>query len=186
MNFHLFKAKSAFLVLFILIFNISSCAFVDSGKSSSNEIKDAEHYLILGHSNLRAGRHQEAVDAFKEAIKVEPDNAEAYHILGIEYAKSGMYKEAAESHKQAIRIKPDCAESHYMLGLEYAGLDMFKEGIEPLKQAIRIKPDYAEAHHLLGFTYSILGDKGSALEEYKILKELDKEKANNLFRVIYP
>jgi hypothetical protein len=30
-----------------------------------------------------------------------------------------------------------------------------------------------------------LGDKGSAIEEYKILKGLDKELANRLFNLIY-
>jgi hypothetical protein len=30
-----------------------------------------------------------------------------------------------------------------------------------------------------------VGDKGSALEEYKILKTLDTEKANKLFNLIY-
>jgi len=30
-----------------------------------------------------------------------------------------------------------------------------------------------------------LGDRGSAIEEYRILKELNKELANKLFNLIY-
>jgi len=37
----------------------------------------------------------------------------------------------------------------------------------------------------LGLAYIIIGDKGSALDEYKILKEIDKELANKLFNAIY-
>ena len=37
----------------------------------------------------------------------------------------------------------------------------------------------------LGLLYVSSGDKGSALEEYKILKNLDQEKANQLFNLIY-
>lgn len=37
----------------------------------------------------------------------------------------------------------------------------------------------------LGMAYLELGDKGSALEEYKILKDLDKDLANKLFNHIY-
>jgi hypothetical protein len=33
--------------------------------------------------------------------------------------------------------------------------------------------------------YETIGDKGSALEEYKILKTLDAELANKLFSFIY-
>jgi len=60
-----------------------------------------------------------------------------------------------------------------------------KEAIESYKQAIRIKPDYAKAHYNLGVTYLVIGDKGSALDEYKILKTLDAEQANKLFNLIY-
>jgi len=37
----------------------------------------------------------------------------------------------------------------------------------------------------LGGTYFIIGDKNSALNEYKILKELDIDLANKLFDLIY-
>ena len=38
----------------------------------------------------------------------------------------------------------------------------------------------------LGFNYLLIGDRGSALEEYKILKDLDIKLANKLFTWIYP
>lgn len=57
--------------------------------------------------------------------------------------------------------------------------------MEACKQAIRIKPDYAEAHLGLGAIYLLLNDSGSALEEYKILKNLDPQSADKLFNSIY-
>ena len=57
--------------------------------------------------------------------------------------------------------------------------------MESFKQAIRINPDYADAHWMLGIVYNSTGDRGNALEEYKILMKLDKEKANTLFNFIY-
>ena len=52
-------------------------------------------------------------------------------------------------------------------------------------QAIRIDPDYADAHYNLGISYFITGERGSALEQYKILKDLDREQASELFNLIY-
>jgi lipoprotein NlpI len=49
------------------------------------------------------------------------------------------------------------------------------------KQAIRIDPDDAEVHIYLGLAYLGLNDRGSALEQYKILKKLDTELADELF-----
>lgn len=77
------------------------------------------------------------------------------------------------------------AEYWFNLGVAYHESGMYKEAIESYKKAIRIKPDDAEVHYYLGLAYLNLSDRGSALEEYKILKELDKEKANKLFDLIY-
>ena len=60
-----------------------------------------------------------------------------------------------------------------------------RSAIDAYKQAIRLKPNDATLHLYLGGAYLNVGDKGSALDEYKILKELDKEKANELFNLIY-
>jgi tetratricopeptide (TPR) repeat protein len=67
----------------------------------------------------------------------------------------------------------------------YAKLGRHKEAIKACKQAISLKPDDATAHYALGTAYLIMGDSGNALEEYKILKELDEETANELFDQIY-
>ncbi len=56
--------------------------------------------------------------------------------------------------------------------------------IEELKQAIRINPDDADAHFDLGVAYHFSNDRGSAMEQYKILKTLDPERANKLFNLI--
>ena len=41
------------------------------------------------------------------------------------------------------------------------------------------------AHYNFDLIYLRIGDKSSALNEYKILKELDIDKANELFDLIY-
>jgi tetratricopeptide (TPR) repeat protein len=87
--------------------------------------------------------------------------------------------------QQAIKLDPDNAGAHRFLGRAYLKAGKFKEAIESFKQALRIDPDHAEAHFYLGCVYFIMEDRGSALEEYNILKDLDGEMANNLFKLIY-
>ena len=71
------------------------------------------------------------------------------------------------------------------LGAAYFHTGRIEEAIVSYKQALRLKPSLAVARLNLGMSYLRLGDKGSAIEEYKILKELDKELANRLFNLIY-
>jgi len=67
------------------------------------------------------------------------------------------------------------------LALTYGRLGLHKEAIEAYKQAIRINPDLVNSHFNLGISYLLIGDKSSALNEYKFLKELDINLANKLF-----
>ena len=59
-----------------------------------------------------------------------------------------------------------------------------KDAVESFKQAPRINPDNADAHHNLGIAYLLIRDRNSALNEYKILKDLDIDLANELFDLI--
>lgn len=118
-------------------------------------------------------------------LKLEKSlDANAYLAIGNAYGSSDMWKKAIESYKQAIRIKPDGAKIHFNLGVAYHSSKMCKEAIESYKQAIKIDPDYVDAHFNLGVAYLDLDDKGSALEQHKILKTLDTEKANILLNYI--
>jgi len=146
---------------------------------------DAEAHYNLGVTYFHLVMYKEAIESFTQAIRIKPDYAEAHHNLGTAYVTSGKYREALEVFKQALRINPDDAEAHYNLGIAYGTSGKNREAVEAFKQALRIKPDYAKAHYYLGISYFILKDIDSALNEYKILKDLDIEKANELFNLIY-
>ena len=120
----------------------------------------------------------------KQNIKTRHDYAEASYKLGVVYAELGRYEEAIESYKQAICSKPDYTEAQYSLGVSYAKLHLHEDAIKVLKEAIQSRPDYAEAHHILGLMYLIHGNKSAAFEQYRILKDLDKELADELFKYI--
>jgi len=57
--------------------------------------------------------------------------------------------------------------------------------IDAYKKAIRIDPDFASAHYNLGMALLQTGDKATALDQYKILKNIDKQSADQLFNKIY-
>jgi hypothetical protein len=132
------------------------------------------------------GRYQEAVGCLRAALALDPSLYPVHCCLGDCYHNLGRYQEDLEALKQAIRLKPDRAEAHCNLGAAYCNLDRWQEAADAYKQAIRLKPDHARAHFGLGGTYLVLGDRGAALEEYRILKGLDATKAAKLFDYIYP
>ena len=120
----------------------------------------------------------------KKALEIDFNYADAHYNLGVAYAVKGLWDEAIEGFKEAIRSKPDYALAHYNLGVAYAVKGLWDEAIEGFKEAIRIDPDNIKAHCGLGSLYYKKGNKKKALKEYEILKNLDKEKADNLFKLI--
>jgi len=146
----------------------------------------AKAFYSLGWAYSELGLYSEAIETYKQAIRIDHDYAAAYYNLGLAYAKLGRYSEAIEIYKQAIRIDPDDAAAHYNLGIAYGNLRRHSEEIKTYNQAIRINPKYINAHFNLGLAYLKIGDTGSALQEYKILKGLDVGLANRLFNLIYP
>lgn len=53
------------------------------------------------------------------------------------------------------------------------------------QKAIRTNPDFAPAHYAIGQAYLKQGDKAAALDQYKILKNLDESIAAKFFDEIY-
>jgi protein O-mannosyl-transferase len=78
----------------------------------------------LAHNNLglilapQPGRLAEAVQEYREAIRVQPAYPEAHFNLGSALAHSGIEEqqpEAIQEYETALRIRPDYVEAHYNL-----------------------------------------------------------------------
>ncbi len=142
-------------------------------------------YFKIGFCYEILGVYTKAIEAYKQAIRINPDYVDAYNNLGNSFDELGYYTKAIEAYKQAIHINPNCISPHYNLGIIYGELGYYTKAIEANKQAIRIDPEHVNAHYNLGIIYLMIRDKSSALNEYKILKELDIYLANELFDLIY-
>jgi tetratricopeptide (TPR) repeat protein len=161
-----------------------------SGILACQKAIELKRDLAEAHSNLawlyhRNGRYFEAIASCKEAIRLNPDFAQAHYNLGNNYSAMKRYEEAAGAYKQAIRLDFNYAEAHLNLGAAYNQMGRFEEAVASYKQAVRLKPLLPEVHLNLGMTYLKMGDRGSALEEFKILKDLNQDMANKLFNLIY-
>jgi tetratricopeptide (TPR) repeat protein len=120
-------------------------------------------WAILGGAYLQLGRHQEAADAYKEALRLKPDYAEAWNNLGVAYGYQGRHQEAADAHKEAVRLKPGDAQMWINLSAEYGTLGRHGEAAEAAKEALRLNHDNAAAWVLLGIAHRQLGMQQEAV-----------------------
>jgi tetratricopeptide (TPR) repeat protein len=135
-------------------------------------------WYSLGIAYGELGRHQEAVDAFKEALRLKPDYAEAWNNLGTAYSHQGRHQEAIQACKEALRLKPDYPVAWHNLGVAHHRLDRYQEAIKAYKEAIRLKPDFAEAWNGLGAAYAGLRRWQDAIDVSKEAVRLKPDSPN--------
>jgi Tfp pilus assembly protein PilF len=88
--------------------------------------KTAYDLLVEGHEFLKAQKDREAIKAFKESIKLNPNTAETYYGLGFSSFRLGRFREAVDAFKKATALNPEMAKAHYGLSLAYQELENTK------------------------------------------------------------
>jgi tetratricopeptide (TPR) repeat protein len=73
----------------------------------------------MGDAYNGLGKYQEAIDAYKEAIKIKPDFHEAYYNKGAAYGELKKYQEAINAYKETIKIKPNFHVAYHGIGVAY-------------------------------------------------------------------
>ena len=132
-------------------------------------------YFGIGYCYGELKSHAKAIEAYKQAIRIDPDYVKAHYNLGLDYRKLGNYAKAIEAYKQAIRIDPDYVDAHINLGVAYSALGNYAKAIEAYKQAIRIDPDYTLVHANLGIAYGELGNYTKAKESFQQAIRIDPD-----------
>ncbi len=62
-------------------------------------------WCLLGLAYVGTGQHAEAIDACRQALKINPQDPKAWCGLGGAYSLAGRYAEAIEACHQALKIE---------------------------------------------------------------------------------
>jgi len=120
----------------------------------------------------------------KQVVKADSDNTDAYRFLAGYYMDSGSYEKAVKTLREVVKIDPNDANAHSMLGDAYWNCGRYEEAIVAYKQAMKLQVDDPHVRYQIALAYLKMGDKDSAMEEHKILKDMDEELANELLGLI--
>jgi len=119
-----------------------------------------------------------AVQAFRQAVLLNPNSAGARGNLGNAFRGKGEFAAAAAEYREAIRLDPSYASAHHNLGV-VLNSQGDKEGANAeYREAIRLDPDEALYRSNLGSLLSDEGDVTGALAELREAIRLDPRYAD--------
>jgi len=98
--------------------------------TTNNTDPNANDLFLAGRDFLAQHKDREAIKAFKDSIKLNPNVAEAHYGLGFSNFRMGRFRDAVDAFKKATQLSPQMAKAHYGLALAYQELTMDKQLLE--------------------------------------------------------
>src|SRR5208283_5217145 len=131
--------------------------------------KDPNGHLFwarIGEAYDLAGRNDEAINAYQQAITLKPEVASYYNNLGNILGRTGKIDEARAAYSKSAALDPQNAALAWRnFGISLYSAGRMPEAVEPLQKSLEIDPKSAQANYLLGAClvasaeYKQVGDK---------------------------
>jgi len=126
-------------------------------------LNDSSALVDLADSYFYLKRYGEALAAYEQAIRLEPNYARAYLDKGIVLYNLKRYEEVLAACDQAIHLEPNDAPAYYNKGNALRHLKRHEEALAACDQAIRLDPNYAVAYYNKGIALGNLQQYEEAL-----------------------
>jgi tetratricopeptide (TPR) repeat protein len=126
----------------------------------------------LAHNNLGvalndAGKREEAMAHYREAIRSKPGYEEAHFNLGNSLSAQGRTDEAILNYQEALRLRPNYAKAHNNLAALLISKKMFKEAIGHYQEALKTDPTNSLTHYNLGAAWMSIDHFEEAIGQFQ-------------------
>lgn len=140
-----------------------TCTLVVSGCADAEVTK--RNYLEQGDAHMAAGRAQEAIIQYRNAIKTDPRFGEAHFKLAEAYAKTQAFAQAAKSYIIAAELLPDSLDAQVKAATVRLLAEDFQGARTYAEAALKIDPKDIQAQVILANSLAGLKDVSAALRQ---------------------
>lgn len=123
-----------------------------------------------------AGRVDEALERFEQAIALDPTYARAYNNMGNAFQALNNFEAAVSAHGQAISLEPKLASAYSNLGNALREMGQNDLAVKSLMSAVHLNPSFAAAYSNLGSAVMATGDPTMAAKWLGLAAALQKFK----------
>lgn len=100
-----------------------------------------EEYIRLGQEQLDAGDLDHAMDHFRSALSLQPDNAEVLFYIGLTYSRMGDADKAIEYYHRSLKFDSEASGTWTNLGNKYDELNQYDLAEECYRRSSLVDPD---------------------------------------------
>ena len=130
----------------------------------AQELDPVAHRVDVATALLRAGRYDEAFQAARAMIELDPHYARGRSTLGWAYLKKGLNDEGLAELKKSVALSPGSTNWLAQLGQAYGLVGKVGEAREVLQQLQELaRQRYVSPYHM-AYVYTGLGEQDSAMD----------------------
>ena len=107
---------------------------------------DATVWNNFGGSLAATGKLEEAIDAFQNALKLDPSMGDAHENLGLALARKGRLQESLMHFCDAARLEPENVKVHNAYAVMLGEAGRTEEAMREFQIALQLAPDSAATH----------------------------------------
>jgi len=139
------------------------------------------YYYNQGVAFHNKNKYRQAIQAYSEAINLNPNHVNAYINRGGCKFNLGMYKEAVKDYDKVIGLNPNSAEAYNNRGECKKKLRLYRGAFIDFDKAIGINPNYAKAYYNRGECKKKLRLYKGAIMDYDKAIELNPISLNSYY-----
>jgi tetratricopeptide (TPR) repeat protein len=139
---------------------------------ASRSRKTKEEWLEKGYAFHKLEWYEEALAAYDQAIRIDPNYTAAYNSKGYTFRDLKRCEEALAAYDQAIHIDPNDAIAYNNRGYALYDLKRYHEALTAYDQAIVLDPNFVNAYNGKGYALTSMGKTEEAEQAFEKARQL--------------
>jgi tetratricopeptide (TPR) repeat protein len=161
-------------------------ALLDWGQAwAQADAGDPLAWFVQGRALNQLGRFPEAIAAYRQNVRMAPDDALARNNLGNAYRDSGRPREAMQAYRAAVEIDPGYVQAWHNLGLTFYLTKGQAGVVQALQKLQAADPALADVWRKLAIDYSITRDQRVARDAVRVLRGLSAAERARMFGILF-
>ncbi len=140
---------------------------------SAGCVDQARELTSQGVTLAEAGLYYEAIDAFDQALEINPGYIPAWMNRGDAYRELGDPDEALVSYNRALAIDPENGDAWFIRGVILLDLGRTDDALDSFREALTLDPLHTKAWNNRGQALIALGRFGDAIDSYDAALAID-------------